>query len=50
MRLLLRDICFMTDSLSIECPRHVLTVEFVLDTGETVAYEAVADLSAIEPK
>ena len=38
----------MTDSLPIECPRHVLTVEFVLDTGETVAYEAAVDFSATE--
>lgn len=30
--------------------RQKLTVEFVLDTGETIAYEAVVDFSAIEPK
>jgi len=52
MRLLVAysSINFRTSSMPSVPGRHRLTIAFVLDTGETVAYEAVADLSAIEPK
>lgn len=46
---LAHKISFNAETLPTVATQHTLTVEFLLDTGETIAYEAVIDFAAKEP-